>query len=126
MCTSMQDPFRHPGPSNYVPSGMPNPMSGPHTGIQQPAMQPLAHHNHNTSDQSQAPKQSGAPPPTKIPIFGVGKRFDDGHKKTSFSAPSRTVNTLPPIVGSSQVGGGQSGSNSSSHFLHHRLDYCPQ
>ena len=66
--------------------------------------------------QNQSPKhafQHGAGPgvPSKIPVFGAGKHFDQINKKTSFSAPSRT-STLPPIVGNSN---GNSGTNSRGH-----------
>ena len=63
--------------------------------------------------------QQGTGVVSKIPVFGVGggKPYDGDAalKKTSFSAPSRTSNSLPPIVGGGQVGGGQTGTNSRGH-----------
>ena len=49
--------------------------------------------------------QHGANTGSKIPVFNEKKQFIDGLKKTSFSAPSRTSNTLPPIVGGNGGGG---------------------
>ena len=102
----MQDPFRHPGPSSYMQPGQPNPML--FHGATQNGVQPM-------EIQSQSPKhhhmfQQGAGP-SKIPVFGAGKHFDEVNKKISFSAPSRT-NTLPPIVGNSDEKGG---TNSRGH-----------
>ena len=83
----------------------PNPMLFP--GATHNGVQPM-------EIQSQSPKHSfqhGAGVPSKIPVFGAGKRLDEVNKKTSFSAPLRT-NTLPPIVGNSD---GNSGTNSRGH-----------
>ena len=91
--------------------GLPNPMLFP--GATHNGVQPMEIH----SDQNQAPNnvfQHGAGVTSKIPVFGKGKHFDEVNKKTSFSAPSRT-NTLPPIMGNSQISDGQSGTNSRGH-----------
>ena len=84
---------------------------GVHNGVQPSEMH---------SDQGHVPKHSlqhGAGVPSKIPMFSGAKHSDGGGalKKTSFSAPTRISNSLPPIVGGSQVGAGQTGSNSRGH-----------
>ena len=84
---------------------------GVHNGVQPPEMH---------SNQIQVPKHSlphGAGAVSKIPVFGGAKKIDGDSalKKMSFSAPTRIGNSLPPIVGGSQVGGGQTGSSSRGH-----------
>ena len=107
----MQDPYRHPGPPGYVQTGLTDPMLYP--GGAYNVVQP----QQMNGGQSQVLKrsfQNGEGMSSKIPVFGGGKRSDDIHKKSSFSAPSRISNTLPPIVGGrgDQGGGGQKYSRS--------------
>lgn len=93
-----------------MPPGVPNPMMFPASipnGLQ------AQHEMH--SQVAKHSFQHGTGAASKIPVFSDRKHFDDGQKKTSFSAPSRTSNTLPPIVGGNQVGSGQTGSNSRGH-----------
>ena len=99
----MQDPYRQPGPLGYNPNGLPNPM-----------MYPGTTYNGSQPQDGQVLKrsfQNGEGMSSKIPVFGGVKHFDDVHKKSSFSAPSRISNSLPPIVGArGDKGGGQNNS----------------